>query len=79
MTGDRRSSARCPTCQGPAVPDNHHPEGVRCRNSSCRHNHFKAKCPRCGAKDVAQASWKNQLWSYTCADCEHTWSQSESS
>lgn len=75
MSGERRSAARCPICQGPALADQNYPEGIRCRNSSCRQNHSKAKCPRCGATDIAQAVWKENKWSYSCSDCEHSWTQ----
>ncbi len=73
MTSERRSTSRCPICQGPAVSDKNHPEGVRCRNSACRHNHHTTECPRCRAKDIAQATWRDDKWNYTCSDCEHVW------
>jgi hypothetical protein len=74
MTSDRRSMNRCPTCSGPAVADEKYPEGIRCRNSSCKHNHGNVQCPRCKAKDIAQAVFKDSKWLYTCADCENKWS-----
>jgi ssDNA-binding Zn-finger/Zn-ribbon topoisomerase 1 len=60
---DRRSIERCPVCQGPAVSDESKPGGLRCRNSACKHNHA----------NIAHATFKNDAWQYTCADCENRW------
>jgi hypothetical protein len=72
---DRRSAQRCPVCSGPAVEDKNSPDGLRCRNSACRHNHQNVRCPRCDASDLSQATYKNGSWSYTCSDCEHVWTK----
>lgn len=72
---DRRSTSRCPLCQGPAVADSEAVDGIRCRNSSCRQNHLHVKCPRCGAQDISHAVFKAQKWNYTCSDCENKWTK----
>lgn len=73
MTAERRTATRCPVCSGPATIGELQPEQVRCRNSACRQNHQKQICPRCKALDIAQATWQDNKWTYTCADCENTW------
>lgn len=75
MTAERRSGVRCPSCQGPAVIDQAFPESIRCRNSSCHHNHQDKVCPRCGAKSISSAVWRNDQWHYTCGDCENKWAK----
>lgn len=71
---DRRSSSRCPVCQGPATADPSAPEGIRCRRSICQHNHADVACPRCKAKDLEQVTFENGAFRYTCRDCTHSWS-----
>ncbi|MEI6832590.1 MAG: hypothetical protein WCL28_01255 [bacterium] len=76
MTADRRTISRCPVCSGPSASDEKFPDGIRCKNSACRHNHSKIICPRCQAHAVVQASWRESKWNYTCGDCEHKWQSS---
>lgn len=72
--GDRRRQLRCPVCQGPAVPDEHAPEGLRCRISVCIHNHAKVICPRCSKSDLEHVAYKDGVFSYACRECMHRWS-----
>lgn len=74
---ERRTVNRCPVCQGPAVEDSSAPEGVRCRRSTCTHNHSDVKCPRCDHKDLESVSFENKAWKYTCRECVHSWSVAE--
>ena len=71
---DRRTSNRCPVCQGPAVEDAAAPEGVRCRRSTCTHNHLKIVCPRCKHADLESVMREDKQFKYTCRECTHTWS-----
>lgn len=75
-TGDpseRRQTARCPVCQGPALANES--GAIRCRRSICTQNHMDQKCPRCGATDLDSVRIKKEsgAFEFTCRDCEHTW------
>lgn len=71
---DRRSSHRCPVCQGPALEDTTMPEGVRCRRSTCTHNHTAVKCPRCLHADLESVTFEKNQFKYTCRECTNVWS-----
>jgi hypothetical protein len=70
---ERRSSQRCPVCQGPAVADPAAPEGVRCRRSTCSHNHADIVCPRCAKRDLESVEFTADSWRYTCRECLNVW------
>ncbi len=70
---DRRESNRCPVCDGPAVADAAAPKGVRCRRSTCLHNHTQVKCPRCGHADLESVHFEDKQFSFTCKECTQTW------
>ena len=70
---DRRSGDRCPVCQGPAAPDKSLADGLRCKRSTCIHNHREVACPRCKMKDLESVTFKDGKYEYTCKDCTHTW------
>lgn len=70
---DRRSTNRCPVCQGPAVADPKAADGIRCRRSICTQNHVGVACPRCKQSDLEGVTFKDGTFEYTCRDCTHQW------
>jgi hypothetical protein len=70
---ERRASQRCPVCQGPALPDPAAPDGVRCRRSTCAHNHADVACPRCKKRDLESVEFTKDSWHYTCRECLNKW------
>ena len=70
---ERRQSARCPVCQGPALMDSSAPDVVRCRISTCVHNHSSVECPRCGAADLESVDYRKNAFYYHCRECQKTW------
>jgi hypothetical protein len=56
------------------VADATKPDGVRCRNSTCTHNHADQKCPRCGMQDLESVGYKAGRFEYTCRECLNKWS-----
>ena len=70
---ERRSSQRCPVCQGPAKEDDNFPEGLKCRNSTCQHNFADVTCPRCSGKTVEHVTFKDNSYHLTCGDCQNHW------
>lgn len=73
-TMNRREAERCPVCQGPAVADLAAAGGMRCRLSTCVHNHQKVICPRCKQQDLGSVTISGGKLRYTCKDCLHEWS-----
>lgn len=72
---ERRSGDRCPVCQGPAAPDKDRADGLRCKRSTCIHNHLDVVCPRCKMQDLESVSFKDGKYEYTCRECTHTWTK----
>jgi hypothetical protein len=70
---DRRSRARCPVCQGPALEDATAPEGIRCRRSVCIHNHAAVACPRCKKQDLDSVAYQKGRLTFVCKECTNTW------
>jgi hypothetical protein len=70
--GDRRSSQRCPVCQGPFKADPAGGEG-KCRNSVCNYNHRHAMCPRCGENELESVRFEGGVFHYTCNSCKAKW------
>lgn len=73
---ERRSSERCPVCQGPTTLDSK--GAVKCRNSLCHQNHRHVACPRCQSGDLESVARSPggktaSSYSYTCASCQLTW------
>ena len=71
---ERRQAERCPICQGPAKDQN---GTVRCRNSTCKFNHQDEACPRCGEKSIGDIRFEKGHYSFTCRDCQKTWTKAE--
>lgn len=67
---DRRAITRCPVCHGPTKPDPSSSEGVRCRTSTCAHNHAHVKCPRCGENNLETVERDGDGFAYTCDSCK---------
>ncbi len=70
---NRREAERCPVCQGPAVADSGSAGGLRCRLSTCVHNHQAVTCPRCRQKDLESVTIKGGKLQYRCRDCQMDW------
>lgn len=71
---DRRSTQRCPICQGPVLTDANRPDGTRCRNSTCLYNHTEQICPRCESQDLEGVTYEKNQYKYVCRECTHKWS-----
>lgn len=70
---ERRGVGRCPVCQGPAVEDPKGTDGIRCRASTCIHNHASVECPRCKEKDLEGVEYVGGKYKYTCKECLNKW------
>jgi len=76
---ERRSNDRCPYCQGPAVENTKFPDGIKCRRSTCVHNHCEDVCPRCSKSDIDQVNYQDGKFELTCKECAKVWTKSNSS
>jgi hypothetical protein len=69
---ERRSTERCPVCQGAMKADPKMKDGWRCRTSVCAFNHSGIKCPRCQSSALEHIQFLGTGYKYTCSDCLQT-------
>ena len=67
---EKRQTARCPVCQGPAKTEDS--GKITCRRSTCTHNHAHVRCPRCGSSSLDSVQFAHNTYTYTCAECTGT-------